>query len=245
MKFEHIHSSSRFNRDPESLHKAFADYTHKSSLVTFTEVEFEPREKALVMPGWNKVTGDESNRNDSAVCWNEARFIGVYDEQLPIKGSVFSRMGGKKADQLYATIVVLEDGLGKSFVVGVIHLPSDVEEDLSKRRKTERTVSWYLACNQLRRRVNKLKRKFKADGSMIVADWNIDFKKAWARALVKTLFPTWKLTWTNTNVAGGTHGKRIIDATIIRGDFSVVGSAKLGRDDNSSDHRPYGEVLVL
>lgn len=245
MKISHIHSSSRYDRSPKSLHEAFLSYVPHSSLVTFTEVEFEAREKALHAPYWNKVTGDKSNRNDSAVCWDERRLISSYDEQFAIKGSVFARAGGNKVDQLYATIVVLEDGLGKSFVVGVIHLPSSVEGDLSKGQKTDRTGSWFSACNQLRRRVNELKRKFKADGSMIVADWNIDFKKAWSRVLIKTIFPSWKLTWREVEVKGGTHGRRIIDGTVVRGNFSVIEGAHLIKDDDSSDHRPYQESLAL
>lgn len=243
MKVAHIHSSSRYDRSAESLRKAFSEYVKSAALVTFTEVEFEPRERALHAPYWKKVTGDESNRNDSAICWDTRRLELVHDEQFPIKGSVFARAGGKKVDQLYATIAVLEDGLGASFVVSVVHLPSSVEGDLAHGRKTGRTSAWYSAVRQVRKRTKTLKRKFKADACMIVADWNIDFKKPWARAVIKAAFPSWKLTWRQVEVRGGTHGKRIIDGTVIKGNYSIIKGAYLIADDDSSDHRPYREIL--
>jgi hypothetical protein len=59
---------------------------------------------------------------------------------------------------------------------------------------------------------------------------------------MKALHPHLKLTWKRFG-HGGTHHKRIIDATLTN--CKIRASAYLIEDDSSSDHRPYEEILEI
>lgn len=245
MKFRHVHSSSKFNRSPESLHRAYVGYTQKSDLVTFTEVEFEPREKALRVKGWGVITGDESNRNDCGICFDESKFSVEHSEQFLVKDSSYAKSpGGRKTDPLYATIAVLGSDSG-SLVLAVVHTPSSVEGNIFSKNKVARTIVWFRTARSVKRRVNTLRKKHSATAAMVVADWNVNFKKVSVRALFKALYPAWTMGWRDLNIVGGTHTNRVIDATFVKGKIKVISGARLMADDDSSDHRPYTEQLEL
>lgn len=248
-KFVHIHSSSRFDRSEASLTAAATKYNKDADLVTYTEVEFENREKAVRKANGKEfgfVSGDEGHANDSVISYRKSRFKLVYSEMFKNSDQIIFTTAGHQRDLPYTTIAVFDDlEAGKRFVVAVSHYASSVESELAKNDQTyRRAIQWRQSTKNSKRRVNQLARKYKADARLVIGDWNVDFKKAWVRALVKAIAPSYTLTWKNVNVAGGTHGRRIIDATILRGKLSVKGSAELYPDDPSSDHRPYREVLV-
>ena len=244
----HLHSSSRYDRSAASLQAAATRYNRVADLVTYTEVEFEAREKAVRRANGTKfslITGDISNANDSGISYRRDRFSEVYSEMFKATSRVYKNKGGRTRDVLYATIAVLEDELtGNRLVVAVVHTASDVTGDLNKKNRTPRTLHWFSTIRNVERRINQLARAHKADARLFVADFNIDFKQAWARSLIKSVAPTFSHTWKNLNFKGGTHGNRVIDATLLRGKLKVKGSAKLFSDDVSSDHRPYIETLV-
>lgn len=246
--FVHIHSSSRYDRSKGSLFAAAVGYNSDADLVTYTEVEFEGREQAVRKANgdaFGMVSGDESNANDAVISYKKSRFKLLYKEMFKATNVVVYRPSGKPRDPVYATIAVLEDKLtGAAVVVAVIHLASSVEGDLARRESTNRALQWSTALRNTKRRVNKLAKQYGA-AHMIVADFNINFKKLWARLAVKAIAPSYLLTWRNVKVPGGTHGNRIIDATLLRGAIGVKKpGAYLYKDDPSSDHRPYIETLV-
>ena len=247
--FVHIHSSSRFNRSAASLRNAAQTYNNNADLVTYTEVEFENREAALRAAGgkgWGLVSGDHGNANDCAIAYNKERFELIHEEQFQSTGKRIYMRGGKPRALPYTTIAVLRDLHGGNIlVVGVSHLASGVEGDLAKKRYyVTRTSQWRSAYRASVRRINRLARKHKANGRMFVADFNINLKRPFATALLKAMSPAYNHTWKKRNVKGGTHHKRIIDATLLRGKIKVRGTARLFRDDASSDHRPYIETLA-
>lgn len=248
-KFTHIHSSSRYDRSLASLEASAARYNSDAELVTYTEVEFERRERALRRANgkaFGLVSGDESNANDCAIAYSKERFELLYEEQFQNATQVIYRTDGHQRDLPYSTIGIFKDKKnGKVFVVGVAHYASGVEGELYRNDQTyRRAIQWRQSTKNTKKRVNRLAKKYNADARMVVADWNVNFKKAWVRAMVKLIAPSYTNAWTNVNVSGGTHGNRIIDATILRGALKVKGSAKLYADDASSDHRPYIETLV-
>lgn len=248
--FKHIHSSSRFDRSLESLEKSLRAHMADAPLVTLTEIGAEAREQVLRKVGrelkWGVITGDESGADDCAIVYDKARFELIYTEQFKSATQEIWRTDGVKRGLPYSTIAVLRDKkAGKTFVLSVGHYASSVEQELHAGDTTyRRAIQWRQSTKNTKNRVNQLARKHKAHARMVVADWNVDFKKLWVRAMVKAIAPSYTLTWTNVNVAGGTHHRRLIDATILRGKLKVKGSAKLYADDASSDHRPYVETLV-
>lgn len=243
--FKHVHSSSRFDRSVESLLNATHKYQREGSIITYTEVQYEPRENALrKIEGWGFVAGDESPHNDGGILFDRSVWTLKYSENFKATNKTFFKTGGGRTQPAYATIAVLEHKeTGKVIAVLVVHLPSSVEGDLSRKDSTFRTLSWFDSFSNTRKRLRAVAKAEHADAMLYIADYNVDFKKAWVRALIKTLAPRYKNAWTRTNIAGGTLGRRIIDATLMRGNVDVVGSARLLDNDASSDHRPYVEEL--
>jgi hypothetical protein len=248
-KFVHIHSSSRYDRSPAVLSKAAGKYAQDADFLTFTEVA-TPERKAAVREGlgdeWRSSWGTlPHGADDQGVAWKKDRFKVVYEETFKASDFQYFTTRGNPFPKAAIKIVVLEDRTnGKRFAVGVMHLASSVESWLAKKESTRRTIVWFDSFRNGKSRLNKVAKEHGAVARLFVADFNIDFKKAWARALVKTMAPAYMNTWKNVNVAGGTHGRRIIDATLVRGKMGVKKSAELYEDDASSDHRPYVETLV-
>jgi hypothetical protein len=240
--FQHVHSSSRFDRSVPSLFAAASRYNLLAELVTYTEVDKEKREEGIRKANgdvFGLVSGDESNKNDCAISYKKSRFRLIGQEQF-LATKIDYTPGGV---DLYATIALLEDrSTHKRIIVCVIHLPAHIETDMRRGKSTAKTRAWYRAFARTKRRCNFLMRRHRAVAVLLVADYNLNFKKEWVRNLLKHQAPKYKHTWHNLKVRLGTHGKRIIDATLIRG--KMKGSARLFVDDDSSDHRPYVETLV-
>jgi hypothetical protein len=145
------------------------------------------------------------------------------------------------AGNIGAAVAVLKHKHSNNkIVVSVVHLPSSVEGQ--GRVEGGRRDEWYEARRNWVRRVKQLRRKYDADAMMIIADWNIDLKRAWVRTLIKSLFPTWRWVWNEfPNI--GTHGNRLIDFTLIKGKLRIAKKPKIHRITGASDHRGYEEVL--
>lgn len=247
MLINHIHSSSRFDRSVDSLTRAATSYNQQAHLVTYTEVQTHPRKKALrevnAQMNMGTVVGSMGNHNDCAISFDKEKFSLLHQENYKASDLVYRRWNKKKTRPIFATIAVFstkEDH--KTFVVTVVHLPSSVESTLARKGTTDRTASWHANFRGIRKRTNKVMRGYRTNSGMIVADWNIDFRRPWARAIIKAIAPRWRLTWNSKRMGRGTRGHRVIDGTIVRG-LRVVTPAWSLPDDNSSDHRPYKELL--
>lgn len=240
----HVHSSSRFDRAPVSLFKAFKRYAKRSDLITWTEIEAETRERVLrTLKGWNLISGDKSYANDCGISYRATRLRLVESGNESTGAERYSNVKGLLRDPAFVTWGVFEDLItGDTLVVVVVHLASSIEGDLARKRNTRRTASFLTGFAGTMKIARRLRKEYKADGAMVVADFNLNFKLAWVRALVKSLAPRWQHTWKRLP-KGGTHGSRVIDATLLWGRLRVHGSAGLMRDDQSSDHRPYKEWL--
>lgn len=247
--FKHIHSSGRFDRSPASLAVAYTRYCRDADLITGTEVQSPGRVaavKRVLAPDFGFVYGNHGHANDAVVSYRKSRFSLVYSEAFKASNVRVYRSDGHIRDPLYSTIAVLEEiATGHRIVVAVTHYASHVEGDIVRKHRTGRVRQWYDSVRRVKNRVNALAKTHKAGSRVFVGDFNINFKRVWARSVVKAIAPAYHITWKKTKVAGGTHGNRIIDATFARGRLLVLQGAKLYTDDASSDHRPYIETLRL
>lgn len=232
-----IHSSSRYDKSPNSLSRATARYTDVADIVTYTEISDNERASVLKdITGWKFLNTNFSGWDDCGILLKEPRFKVIHHEgfKLPRGNS-----GGKEYVSVAQIAVVYDRDHGHTFVIAVAHFPASVEGLIRRKQKTERTVAWNLNVAATRRRVNRLKRRYRAQSAFIVADWNVDFKKFWVRAYMKTLFPNYKNSWVRPFPADGTHGDRIIDGTLFKGRAARYERTRLFFDDDSSDHRPF------
>lgn len=246
--FNKIHSSSKWSRSNESLKRAVARYIQHAILITLTETELPRRKNALReicrVYGYGFITGEFGNKNDGSILFSLEEFEEVHSENHKLSNKVF-KIGRHTTPPSYATLGVLRHRKsGLILVVGVYHTPSSVEGDLYHHRKTSRVITWYANVRSLRKRANALKKHYHATAAIISCDWNINWHKKWVRALIKTMFPAWKSTWQRHVPKGGTHGRRLIDWSLVKGNVKVL-SSDLFVDDASSDHRPYIERISV
>lgn len=247
--FKHIHSSGRFDRSGESLSHAARVYQTEADLITYTEVDFPERKKALRNTGkvaFETLLGDQGHADDCAIQYNKARFTLQYHESFQNSTKVVYRTDGHVRDFPHSRIAVLRDLITNDvLIVCVSHYASHVEGEVRDRNTTfGRVIQWRQSTRRSKNRVNQLAKIHKANGRLLIGDWNVNFKRLWVRSMIKAFAPAFRSTWRNLRFAGGTHGPRVIDATLLRGAIKVRNSAELHKDDPSSDHRPYIETLI-
>lgn len=133
----------------------------------------------------------------------------------------------RSGDFCYATYAEFEDHHHLA-----IHLPSGVEGP-GGLLDNEQARVYRDAIGGLRRFVAGL------GGPVIIsADWNLDLRQPWVKDYLRTHFPDF--TPTAIPVAGGTHGKRFIDFSLVRG-FTAVGDVIA---NPTSDHRALLERIT-
>lgn len=233
----HLHSSGKNDRALSKVQEALQEYAEVADLITLTEQQ--RRSKAdLSMPGWEVTKKAGPGDGDPAVLTDRRvwKVVRVWIDKLSDREQ---RRGPGGPPPPHALTVLLEHRKnGKRLLVSVVHLPSHVQGDW--RENAYRVRLWRECVKEWKRKVNRRRRIFKAK-VMFIADWNLDIKKRWVRAVLKFYFPALRLTWRKPFPGRGTHHRRIIDATMTN--LRVKKKAKLFRDDDSSDHRPYEETL--
>ncbi len=245
--FKHIHSSSRYDRSLKSLEDAVNDYMDKSSVITLTEVSAEARESVLrkvaKQRGWGTATGDLSGRDDCAILWDEKTFEKVHARSYVLSLKTYYTSSGRKtAPNASVDAVLKHKAAGKRILFSVAHLPAGVEGRNGLGGKLpRRVVAWRAAQKGWRGRWNYLANKYKTDAVVVIADWNLNLKKAGVRALFKVVQPGMRSVWNKGPFpSSGTHGTRIIDFTFIRGKIVLVGGKpKILAKNASSDHTAY------
>src|SRR6478735_7354173 len=110
-KFKHIHSSSRYDRSPEVMERCAKKYNANADLVTYTEVQLEPREQAIKRANGKQfgfVRGDATYSNDCAISYNKSVFRVLYSENFKSTNKTYYNVDGMERTPPYMTIAVLE-----------------------------------------------------------------------------------------------------------------------------------------
>lgn len=253
-KFTHIHSSGRYDATRKSFVNALSRYVKQASIITVTEVHLERRENIMrevgMLNNFGVVTGDGSARDDCGIMYDREVWecLAEFTKQI-LPAGAYSRADGVEVQAAYAAFAVLRHKVSKKkILVSVAHLPPTVEFKgrFSGSRSAQRARAWRTAHRNWRAAWNDAARQHRVDGVMIVADWNLNIKSWPIRVFLQRLQPGMRAVWGNGPFPGaGTLGKRIIDHTWIRGVIGRWSKPYLLIDDNSSDHRPYGEVLTI
>lgn len=243
--FTHVHSSSRFDRSVGSLEKAIETYIEEGSLVTFTEVAFPWRERALVeVPRWGYILGDKSMRDDCGIIYDKTVWRKVSGYTKVVLQPMFWKANGEKVEPTGAAFAVLEHKeTGNRLLVTVCHLPAGVEGPSGLAGLPNRVAAWREAHRNWNKEWNRLAKEQHVDAILVTADWNLNIKRKVLLPLFKAIHPGMTLVFKYKHIpAGGTHGKRWIDFSFIRGKLKVVKYPQLLKDDASSDHRPFAET---
>src|SRR5262245_49556060 len=239
----HAHSSSLYSASPASLANQLeraVGADDPANLMTFTEVGSDKRTKVLKEADPDVWAAWVPNQTDVGLMWVKSNFHPVWKEATKLTGKVWTDGQGRK-HETWAGTALLENTNGKTVFLSVCHLPSHVQNG-SKFYDNAQAAAWKSACAGWSDYWNKIRKRDHPTLALIVADWNVDFHSSTWRDRVQSYFPSMFLGWKgNMPPAGkGTHGGRLIDGTMATAKAS---KCVLLKDDNSSDHRPYGEVI--
>lgn len=245
MTIRHVHSSSRYDRSPQSLTAEFGRVTAAddpdANLCTYTEVGDPKRADALrkqaKADGWGVYCPD--TKTDCAVAWPKDLWTKTAGNVHQLTPKTWD-MNGKPMKTVAAYVVLDHKKHDVRLWVSVAHLPSGVQ-DGDKFTDTDRSRAWRDAVagwHDWWR--NKARLKWSPDVAMLVADWNVDFHRASWRDYVQDVFDSMHLCWRGNMPNGGTHGSRLIDASW---QTYPANKCRLLADNDSSDHRPWGQIL--
>ena len=240
----HAHSSSLYDRAPQLLAKqvkrAVEAKNPSATLITFTEVGSPEREQVLYKADPDSWAAWVPEPSDVGIMWRRKQFEPRWKETHKLTDKVWTDGHGRK-HETWAASAVLDHRDGMSLFISVCHLPSHVQ-DGDRFYDNAQARAWRDALAGWNDYWTSKRKSDRPDLGMIVADWNVDYFRGHWRRYVGGKFPGLKLGWAgNMPPQGhGTHGDRLIDATWAT---SQAGQCFLLRDDASSDHRPYGEII--
>jgi hypothetical protein len=242
----HAHSSSRYDRSTSSLDKQVnKGATHEdpsANLMTFTEIGNKERAEACEADGWGHY--HPHDKTDCAVMWRKSKWEKVNsgstrkltDKTWQISGNTHKLVGAS---------IVLKDAdndTGRRLWVAVVHFPSGVQDGHGWAKDNDDAVkAWQDGIRGLKDWRNDQKESYGVDLAMLCADWNVNLKLDFFRDYIRNVFPNMSCTWRSPYPNGGTHGDRLIDATWTDGRRDE--DAWLLKDDDSSDHRPYADIV--
>jgi hypothetical protein len=242
----HAHSSSLYDGPKvpleQELHRLVTATDPSANLATLTEVGSDARTKVLkdAAPGeWGAWVPDGSACcADVGIMWRKADWSLTWKDLHKLTDKVWTDGQGRK-HTTYAASAKLTHTSGRTIYLSVAHLPSNVQ-DGSKFHDNKQAAAWKSAVAGWHDHWNKFRKQHQPDAGLLVADWNIDFHMDRWRDEIQDRFPSLVLNWKGHMPSGGTHGKRLIDATWATRNAN---KSRLLKDDDSSDHRPYGDAF--
>jgi len=241
---KHAHSSSLYSESAASL----ADQVERgveaedpsATVMTFTEVGSDSRTQVLKDADPDEWAAWVPSQSDVGIMWRKSEFGPVWKEAHKLTDKVWTDGQGRTHETWCATALLERDD-GKTLFLSVCHLPSNVQNGNSFE-DNKQAAAWKSACSGWSNYWNNKRQKDHPHMALIVADWNVDFFSSTWRDRVQEYFPSMFLGWKGSMPPNGqgTHGNRLIDGTMAT---VKTNWCDLLKDDNSSDHRPYGEAL--
>lgn len=242
----HAHSSSLYSNSAASLADQVERFVEaedpSATLGTFTEVGSDSRAEVLKDAAPDEWAAWVPSQTDIGIMWRKEDFHPIWKEANKLTNKVWTD-GHGRTHETWCGTALLEKASGHTVFVSVCHLPSHVQNGNSFYDNAQ-AKAWKSAVSGWSDYWNAKRQSDHPDLGMIVADWNVDFHSSHWRGIVGDYFPSMFLGWNgHMPPAGkGTHGARLIDGTMAT---AKATKCQLLKDDDSSDHRPYGEAIPL
>ena len=242
----HAHSSSLYSNSPESLadevERAIEAEDPNATLLTFTEVGSDKRTQVLKDADPDEWAAWVPEASDVGIMWRRSEFSPLDKEPVKLTNKVWTDGQGRD-HETWAASALFQHTSGRTLFVSVCHLPSHVQNGDSFYNNAQ-AAAWKDAVrNGWHDHWNAVRKAHHPDIGLLTGDWNVDVHSSTWMHEVGDTFPSLFNTWAGDREPPndkGTHGNRLIDFTMS----SVKPTkAKLLKDDNSSDHRPFGEAI--
>jgi hypothetical protein len=259
-ELRHVHASGRYDVPRRVLEKDLDRLMAVSDLVTTTEMHNRQRASALRESGWQRFWQPGRLAGECGMSWraDEWKLVTGTTARLTRKTFRTAANDGRKRVGYAATVVLRSVATGRTVLVSVAHMPSNVESADGRHWSHEsraRVNAYKDAMRGWREHVHSMITAQAPDVVLVTGDWNLDLKRGWAR---RWLRGQWRgqgvtnLDWKAPYPRGGTlvdhrfgrTRKRLIDATFISGG-SYAWAGHLHHDVASSDHNPYRETIAL
>ena len=244
----HAHSSSLYSASPQSLadevERAVEADDPNATVLTFTEVGSDARTDVLKKADPDAWAAWVPGQSDVGLMWRKSQYSPVWKEAHKLTDKVWTDGHGRKHETYCGTALLSHTKEGHTVFLSVCHLPSHVQNGDSFYDNAQ-AAAWKSAVNGWSDYWNDCRKRDKPTLGMLVADWNIDVHSSHWMQYVTDKFPSMYCTWAGDREPPndkGTHGNRLIDFTM--GTHKQT-KAKLLKDDDSSDHRPFGEAIPL
>lgn len=239
------HLSGRFTASGQEEEGALDEMMDGSHLVTTTEVDALVRSKHLHEPGWWSVYGDKGPRDDCGIAGKISRLKLLHGETVVLSDRTYQTERGTQSSKTVGAFAAVQDRVtGEIGIVAAVHTPHGMQDELRTGNiRSDVAKAYRDIIKGLRKTANKWARKWKATWVNITGDWNVNVKRPWVQAYLKAQFPRYTLNWKNRMPAGGTWGKMIFDASMLRG-IKVGWGPRLLPRFKGFDHRGYEQGLV-
>ena len=256
----HVHTSGRFDVSRRVLEKDLDRVIAESDLVTTTEIHDKRRASALEEPGWQRFWRPGRLAGECGMSFRTDKWQLVTGSTPVLTRKTFriASNDGRKSVGHAATALLRSVATGRTVLVSVAHMPSNVEsadgKDWSHSAK-DRVNAYKDAVRGWKEHIRATVKQEAPDVVLVTGDWNLDLKRSWVRRWLRGKWDDLGITnldWKAPLPHGGTlvdhrfgrTRKRIIDATLLSGG-SYAWAGHLQHDIASSDHNPYRETVAL
>ncbi|MBB3041233.1 hypothetical protein [Nocardioides soli] len=203
-----VHLSGRYDRSPESLREQLEAAARRADVITVTEVDRPQRGDVLRgLAGFRLLRRGNGQRGESAILVRTAVWeVVAWDAVMLVKD-----LDGQRGGQVAPIALLRHRATGCTLLVSTTHTSAGVEAGwaASARAREHRD-----AVAVWRHTVLAWRRRYRPDGELVVADWNLDALRPWVRAWIRSAWPG--LTLPKRLPKKGTHGRRLIDWCLTR-----------------------------
>lgn len=223
MRFSHRHHSMLakvIKTDPDAIRAALRLHRRNCSVITGTEATRPKWDTLLTEDGWQAFhEAGDYGRADPWVAWDPALWTLVANWTVQLSAVTYN---GRR---VHAAVAVLDHkGFGRRVAFLSIHFPAHLEGDMRRDRATTRTRAYRSALAGLRELVAHIRLTYPGTAVVLGADWNLNIRRRWVRALLRLGLSGTGLTLVRPIPDKGSHGKRLIDwaATDLDGNGAVL-----------------------
>jgi hypothetical protein len=212
-----------------------------ANLATLTEVGSDERTQILkdAAPGeWGAfVPNGGACCSDVGLMWRKSDWSVAWKDGHKLTPKTW-KDGQGRTHSTYAASALLRHTSGRTLFLSVVHLPSKVQNG-GKFHDNAQARAWRDAVAGWNRYWDNVRAEDHPTQALFAADWNVDHFSGHWRDVVQDYFPAMVPNWKGHMPPKGTHGGRLIDATWAK---TKATKSRLLKDDDSSDHRPYGDA---